>query len=132
MNKLFVAKFAQTNNEPFIADKNGNMPYIGQVLAGVANGSIINGTIFEREGLEPNKLYLCQNTVDEEYPDNVQTEVISTVSVTEFMDLRKSMGAGRIVLLEEAEEEATPPAEDDAKTQTIGKKAGKKAEKALV
>lgn len=127
MNKLFVAKFARTSGAPFIEDKNGNFPMIGEVLAGTAKGSIINGTIFEREGYETGVLYLCNNSVDEEYPDNVQTNIISKVTVLEFMQLSKDLGVGRVILTssDEDTEEETAPA-------TAPAKAGKKAEKPLV
>ena len=103
---MFVAKFTPTSGAPFIADKNGNYPYIGTVVAGKAKGSIINGTIFKREGLETNKLYLCDNSVDPEYPDNQQTNVIASVTISEFMELRTSLGAPSIVEAPEVEAEA--------------------------
>lgn len=90
---MFVAKFQQTSGTPFKADKNGNFPYIGTIAAGKATGSIINGTIFEREGLEANALYLCENSVDPEYPENVQTTVLSKVSALELVQMRKELGA---------------------------------------
>lgn len=90
---MFVAKFNQTSGEPFTSDKNGNFPFIGTVLAGKSTGSIINGTMFVRDDLKANKLYLCDNSVDPEYPDNVQTTVISEITVGEFMELRTSLGA---------------------------------------
>lgn len=56
----FIAKFAQVSEEStFTADKNGNLPYIGKLLAGKAHTTIVNGTIFEREELKANKPYLC-------------------------------------------------------------------------
>lgn len=94
---MFVAKFTPTSSEPFQADKNGNFPFIGTVVAGTAKGSIINGTMFKREALEANQLYLCDNSVDPEYPDNQQTTVIAKVSITEFMELRSTLGAGKTV-----------------------------------
>lgn len=103
---MFVAKFSATSGAPFVADKNGNFPMIGEVLAGTATGSIINGTMFQREGLQPNKLYACENSIDEEYPDNVQTKVIAEVSVLEYMSLRNTLGAGKVVIAEEAVVEA--------------------------
>lgn len=109
---MFVAKFSATSGEPFVADKNGNFPMIGEVLAGTAKGSLINGTMFQRAGLQPNKLYACENTVDPEYPDNIQTTVISEVSVIEYMQLRTVLGAGKIDINateEEAEEENLAP-----------------------
>lgn len=98
---MFVAKFTPTSSEPFVADKNGNFPFIGTVVAGTAKGSIINGTMFKREALEVNQLYLCDNSVDPGYPDNQQTTVIAKVSITEFMELRSTLGAGKSVKVTE-------------------------------
>jgi hypothetical protein len=93
---MFLAKFQQVTSDKFTADKNNNMPFIGEVLAGKATGTIYNGTMFTREGLEPNKLYLCDNHIDEEYPDNVQTRIISIVSLLEVKELRDQLGAAKL------------------------------------
>lgn len=90
---MFIAKFEQTQGLPFKADKNGNYPFIGTVLAGKAKGTIINGTMFQRQDLEPNKLYACENSIDPEYPENVQTNIVSSVSIIEFVALKKELGA---------------------------------------
>lgn len=94
---MFVAKFTPTAQAPFIADKNANFPFIGTIVAGTAQAAIMNGTMFKREALEPNTLYLCDNHVDPEYPDTVQTTVIAKVTISEFMELRTSLGAGKLV-----------------------------------
>ena len=100
---MFVAKFQQVaeGSGNFKADKNNEMPFIGTVVAGTAKGSIINGTMFHREGLEPNKLYACENSIDPEYPDNIQTNVLSEVSVIELIAFRKEFGAGKSVYSKE-------------------------------
>ena len=90
---MFLAKFQQVTSDKFTADKNSNMPFIGEVLAGKATGTIYNGTMFVREGLEPNKLYLCDNHIDADFPDNVQTRIISIVSLLEVKELRDQLGA---------------------------------------
>ena len=90
---MFVAKFTQTSGAPFTADKNGNYPFIGTVQAGHSRGSVINGTMFKREKLEENQLYLCSNSVDPKYPDNVQTNIIGKVGILEFIQLESSLGA---------------------------------------
>ena len=120
---MFVAKFSATSGAPFVADKNGNFPMIGEVLAGTATGSIINGTMFQRDGLVPNKLYACENTIDEEYPDNVQTKVISEVGILEYMSLRTTLGAGKVVIAEDDEEQDEPsePEENLAPKETAKK-----------
>lgn len=94
---MFIAKFNQVASDKFNADKNGNKPFIGEVLAGYARGTVINGTMFQRDGLQPNKLYACENTIDPEYPDNVQVKVIGEVSIIEFMSLRTQLGEGKFV-----------------------------------
>ena len=94
---MFIAKFTQTSNAPFTADKNGNFPFIGEVLAGPSSGSIINGTMFQRDNLESNTLYACENSVDPEFPDNVQTKVISKLSIKEYLELRTMLGAPKKV-----------------------------------
>ena len=94
---MFVAKFTPTSQAPFVADKNTNFPFIGTVVAGTAQACIMNGTMFKREALEPNTLYLCDNHVDPEYPDNVQTTVIAKVTISEFMELRTTLGSGKLV-----------------------------------
>ena len=94
---MFVAKFNQTSGHPFKADKNGNLPFIGEVLAGTAVGTIVNGTMFFRNELQENTLYLCDNYVDPEYPDNSQVKVISEISVMDFIAFKKEFGAGRRV-----------------------------------
>lgn len=94
---MFVAKFTPTAQAPFVADKNTNFPFIGTVVAGTAQAAIMNGTMFKREALEPNTLYLCDNHVDPEYPDNVQTTVIAKVTISEFMELRTTLGSGKLI-----------------------------------
>ena len=92
---MFVAKFSQVpaDSQHFKADKHEVMPYIGEVLSGSYKGSIMNGTMFQREGNETGVLYVCENFVDDEYPDNTQTRIISKCSIIEFMSLRKELGA---------------------------------------
>jgi hypothetical protein len=90
---MFVAKFNQVTSDRFTADKNGNMPFIGEVLAGSSRGALINGTMFHRNGFAPNKLYACENFTDEEYPDSIQTRIIAEVGIIEFMSLRTALGA---------------------------------------
>jgi len=105
---MFIAKFTQTSQAPFTADKNGNFPFIGEVLSGSYSGSIINGTMFQRENLEPNTLYACENSIDPEYPDNVQTNVISKLSIKEYLELRTMLGvAKKVGKLANAETPAT-------------------------
>lgn len=102
---MFIAKFNQVSadSEKFTADRNGNLPYIGTILAGRAKGSLINGTIFEREGLKVQKLYLCQNESEEytnpdtgEITNQTRVVVLSEVTPIEFIQLKKELGAGKL------------------------------------
>tara|TARA_R110000822_G_scaffold51650_3_gene134231 strand:+ start:1054 stop:1359 length:306 start_codon:yes stop_codon:yes gene_type:complete len=93
---MFLAKFQQVNSDKFESDKNGNMPFIGEVIAGKATGTIYNGTMFAREGLEPNKVYMCDNHIDEAYPKNVQTRIISVVSLLELAELSTQLGKANL------------------------------------
>lgn len=95
---MFIAKFNQATSEEFNADKHGTMPYIGEVLAGQSRGTIMNGTMFERGDNKVGKLYLCDNHVDPEYPDNVNTTIIAEVGVMDFITLRKDLGAPSLKL----------------------------------
>jgi hypothetical protein len=104
-NQMFIAKFQQITSEKFKSDKNSNKPFIGEILAGTATGSIINGTMFLREGLEPNKAYLCQNTHSEyEGRGQVSTTVISAVSLLELKPLMDQLGQGVLSINDEAPE----------------------------
>jgi hypothetical protein len=93
---MYLAKFQQVTSDKFTADKNSNMPFIGEVLAGKATGTIYNGTMFQREGLIINKVYLCDNHVDPAYPENVQTRVISEVSLLELQPLMTQLGSASL------------------------------------
>jgi len=110
---MFLAKFQSTTGAPFVADKNGNFPMIGEVLAGSATGSIINGTMFKRDGLQPNKLYACENSIDPEYPENVQTNVIAEVSILEYQELRTKLGAGKLTASVDVAQDAPTVNEKD-------------------
>ena len=90
---MFLATFQQTTSDKFKSDKNSNKPFIGKVLAGTAQGTIINGTMFQRDGLLSNKAYLCQNVHSVyEGKDVVSTEVISEVSLLELTPLMTQLG----------------------------------------
>ena len=94
---MFIAKFSIAQGDKFTADKNGNMPLVGQVLAGSAHSAIINGTIAAREGVNTNRMYLCENEqVTLEGGAKVwNTTVLSEVSVLEYAQLRTQLGAGK-------------------------------------
>ena len=89
---MFVAKFQQVTSDKFKSDKNGQKPFIGEIMAGSSDGSIINGTMFQRDGLKPNTLYACENFIDAEHPDSVQTRIVSEVSIVEYMSLKPVLG----------------------------------------
>lgn len=101
---MFLAKFQQVTSDKFEADKNGNNPFIGEILAGTATGSLINGTIFQRDGLKTNTLYACDNFVDDEYPVDqngktiYRTRILDKVSLLEYQALSNTLGAGKLNL----------------------------------
>lgn len=98
---MFLAKFSQVSEEStvFEADKNGNLPYIGKILAGKAAASIINGTIFEREGLEVNTTYACmtEETTNDDGETFVNVVIIDKVPLRDFLPLSKELGKGVLI-----------------------------------
>jgi hypothetical protein len=120
---MFIAKFSQvdSDSEAFNANKNGEMPFIGTVLAGTYTGTIIDGTIFEREELIANKAYACQNYT-EEYtnPDTNETtaqsrvQIIGEVSLLEYNALAKQCGKVKDMIVKSVLSIVT---NDDAKAQ---------------
>lgn len=110
MNNVFVARFEQvSNSESFTADKNGNLPFIGTILAGKAKGSLINGTMFDRQGLIAGQMYLCENFVDAEYPDQQQVRVLTALTALEFMATRKELGEGKLIRTSQSTVDAVAP-----------------------
>lgn len=109
---MFIAKFQQAgpNSEAFKADIRGNKPFVGNLIAGTAKGTIINGTIFQMEGLVENKAYLCHNVYNEfEGRQILNTEVITEVSTLELAPLMAQLGPKRLdrpSTAEQAEETA--------------------------
>lgn len=106
---MFIAKFnqVQSDSEKFTADKNSAMPFIGEVLAGKATGTLINGTMFIRNGYSPNKLYACENVVEDyENPvtgavePQVRVQIISEISVLEYVSLKPTLGAPKLEIAE--------------------------------
>lgn len=96
---FFVANFATVSAgaEQFNADKRGNLPVIGNVVAGKAIGSLINGTIFQSDNRKEGQLYLCENYIDDEYPDYPQTRIITEVTAVELITFRKELGEGKLI-----------------------------------
>lgn len=93
---MFVAKFNQANSAKFKADKNGNYPFVGTVLAGTAQSTIINGTLGMQEGIESGASYLCENTPNEEYPQYPNTVIVGKVDMLQYAQLRTALGAPRL------------------------------------
>ena len=108
VGKMFAAKFSQVSptSEVFEADKNLEMPFIGTVIAGIARGTLVNGTIFKREGYKPNAVYLCSNS-EEEYDGEkrIVTNIISEVTnPLDILSLSERLGEG-VLLRPKADEE---------------------------
>lgn len=106
MANLFVAKFSEVDNVngKFKADKNGNLPFIGEVVAGTAVATLLNGSQARTRGIEPHQLYLCENTKSEfvnpntgEVQEGDEVTVIAKVSTLELIQLRKELGSPRFV-----------------------------------
>lgn len=100
---MFVCKFEKLSDKQttFDTDTNGNYPFVGKVLAGIATNSIYNGTMFLREELSTDKMYFCQNvkTVSEKNGETYNNvEILSVVDSMEFISLRKTLGEGRLNL----------------------------------
>lgn len=115
---MFLAKFQQVTSDKFESDKNGNKPFIGEILAGNATGSLINGTMFGRDELEANQMYACDNFIDSEYPDNIQTRILSKVSLLEYVSLSKALGQG-VLNLPTVANGSTAPTESVSKTAKV-------------
>lgn len=94
---MFVATFEQVSpSSKFKADKSGQMPFIGKVIAGRATGTLINAAIFKGT---PGRPYLCQNveTVYEGKKQN-NVEVLMELTASEALAQIKELGAGKVVL----------------------------------
>ncbi len=106
---MFIATFQQVNSDKFTADKNGEMPFIGKLVAGPAKATLINGTVFKTQNYIPNRLYACQNvTVTLEDGRTVQNvDIIAEVSVVDLPALMVTCGAPRLNLVT-AETEVEP------------------------
>ena len=108
---MFIAKFNQVNSDKFKADKNTNMPFIGEIMAGKAKASLINGTMFLRDSLQTETLYACENTYNEEY-GNYEVKIIAKVGLTEYLELRTKLGEGVLDLTDKAEASDEVPEEE--------------------
>lgn len=103
---MFIASFSQVNSAKFTPNQHGQMPYIGDVKAGVATATLIDATIFENGKYLPNTLYLCENNVrvakgrdgiDREYAG---VSIIGVITTLEYVSLRAQLGAPRLVVSE--------------------------------
>lgn len=111
---MFAAKFTQVSplSDKFETDKNGEMPFIGTVIAGKARGTLINGTIFKREKFKAGVVYLCNNTVAEfDGQERINTEIISEVNnPLDILTLEERLGAGVLVQQRSSDDLAEVPA----------------------
>ena len=118
----FIAKFTQVLGDQFIADKNENKPYLGKVLAGAATGSIINGTMFQRDGYSAgDTMYACENvTVEVDGKSYVNTEILSKIGLLEYIELRKVLGQGKLTIAQDTNdftEKSDSKDSEDIKTE---------------
>jgi len=103
----FVAIFNTVNNKngKFTEDKNGNVPFIGTIVAGTAHTSLINGTVFKERNLIEGKAYWCteEKVVLTDTKDGIDKEVwninvVGTVTPVEAMEMAKVLGAGKLIV----------------------------------
>lgn len=101
---MFVAKFSQTTSSKFKANTKKVMPYIGKVMKGVCTSSIIDGTMFQMEGLVAGQLYACENYTDV-YKGKTQhrISVVCPVGIIEY----NALDLGPAVLLYKSSEKAS-------------------------
>jgi hypothetical protein len=118
---MFLAKFNKVDNKgnKFPADKNASLPYIGTLFAGKSTGTLINGTIFEREGYSTERIYACTN-VERPYTNEdgdtimvTDTVIMQPVSTLELPELMKQLGAP-VLLVDKPEEEVEAKIEGKA------------------
>ena len=106
---MFVATFQQVSSDKFKADKNGEMPFIGKLVAGPAKATLVNGTVFKTQNYLPNRLYVCQNvsTTLEDGRTVQNVDIIAEVSAVELPALSAQLGKPvlNLVTVEETEEE---------------------------
>lgn len=98
---MFVATFQQVSSDKFKADKNGEMPFIGKLVAGKAKATLVNGSVFKTQNYIPNRLYACQNvtTILEDGRTVQNVDIIAEVSVTELPALTAQLGAPMLNLV---------------------------------
>jgi hypothetical protein len=105
---MFIATFQQVSSDKFKADKNGEMPFIGKLVAGKAKATLVNGSVFKTQNYIPQRLYICQNvTTTLEGGKVVQNvDIIAEVSATELPALVTQLGTPMLNLptVEETEE----------------------------
>jgi len=115
-----VGMFQGTKDKPATANKNGLMPlYLTPVSGKFPEGrQVMDGSVAERAGIEPGKMYLIN--VDEvepnEYGRQFQITKLSVIGGIEFALAAKTLGAAQLFSLETADEkEARKKAEELAK-----------------
>ncbi len=115
-----VRQFFGSNEDPAVADKNGKMPVILNIVAGTApNKRVLSGTVAERAGMTVGKTYLinCTEGSLQEYEDgegNTVTtrsftfDAMSELTVREILDANKDLGPAKVIdVLERSTADAT-------------------------
>ena len=113
----FIASFTEANSidkitgkEIFPRDKNQNHSFIGEVQAGTARGTLINGTLWKKGGYKANQLYLCKNVTGIfEGKPQINTEIISEISAVELITVGATLGEGRLIKTPKTEKTAGAP-----------------------
>lgn len=91
---FFAASFSPVSatSEAFSPDKNGNMPFIGTLIAGPASATLINGTIFKRENYKVGQLYLCTNVESADNPGYDNVQIVAELSALELIKAKSELG----------------------------------------
>jgi len=101
---FFVVKvnmFNGTTDNPARPDKNGLYPVLLTSYNGTipSNTRVIAGTVAHRAGLEPGKnfaIQLTKTSVDPQYGDRYQIDVIGEVTTLEIVTKIREFGQGQV------------------------------------
>jgi len=103
----FIATFEPVNNKngKFTEDSEGNVPLIGNVLAGTALGTLIDHKQFYKNGRSTDHAYMCKN--EAWVADNGNTyqavRIIKPVSDELVLKAESLLSPAKVVLQEQTE-----------------------------
>lgn len=119
---MFIAKFNQVSgvSTKFTPDADGQMPYIGTVLAGTSTGSLLLASLFDSNKMLPNVPYVCKNVIVEAegrdgvrrtYSNLVIVGLMKDLTNKDIFDMELQLGPGRLVAYTPVEVKVTDGAE---------------------